>query len=203
RSRDHRDHSRQRRATGGGTTRRDRPAPAPPVAAAVRRRRAGAAVGPQRRDPPPCRLGAGRRSRRARQRARRRSRLVRAPGDAGLFHLCRSLRRHGGGGGGACRSPRIARGALSPPARAAEGARGRQRRRLRGRGLSGGRTAAGHDGGCRAAGGAAARGADQPVRRSGAQPHRRRSPLGAGGARGRPLLPRLLHGCLRRGGRRA
>ena len=71
-------------------------------------------------------------------------------------------------------------------------ARGRQRRRLRGRRLRRGRPAARHHGRPRGARRRPARARHRAVRRPGAQPHRGRARVGAGGRGRRPGVPGLL-----------
>jgi hypothetical protein len=74
------------------------------------------------------------------------------------------------------------------PDAAAQAARRRERRRLRGGRVRRGEPPPGHDGPARDAGRRVARTRHEPVHRPRAEPHRRRAPVGAAGARRPPRL---------------
>ncbi len=116
----------------------------------------------------------------------------------GVFGYACYTERFAGGAGdlaGIVRAPRPPRGPrrhLPPPAAAAQAARRRQRRRLRRAGLPRRAPGPGHGRGPARPRDHAAGARHQPGDRPGAQPRRARARLGAGGARRRRDVPRLL-----------
>ena len=122
----------------------------------------------------------------------RRPALVPAPADARLRHLRRHVRRHPEGRRGPGRLPGRAGGHLPAPDAAAQAPAGAERRRVRGDGLPRGPRGPGHHRGPARPGHHAAVPRHLADPGPGAQPRRRRAPVGGQRPGRRPVLPRLL-----------